>query len=185
MKKYRHKPIRRRNRHGSIFAKQVIISIIIVLFVILLKKMDIAIVNKTMGAVKETLSQNYTLEKAVSAVNAGTEKLKSMPKTFLFSPPLDEKTDQVAAETQVHAIGGGTVSQIENHEKVGGRYIKILHDGEMESIYGNLENIYVKPLDKVKKGQIIGAVLKEEKKDFYFEIRSEGKTVDPSDYIDF
>lgn len=179
------RPRRRRGGGSSVFAKQVIISIIIVLFVIVVKKMDIAVVNKGMETVKETLSENYTMEKAVSVVSMGAEKLKTMPKAFVYAPPLDEKTDKNENEVQVHAIGGGTISEIGFSEKFGGNYIKILHDEDMESIYGGLENAYVESLDKVKKGQMIGSLLKEEKKDFYFEMRLEGKTVDSSDYMDF
>lgn len=185
MRRYRRRPVRNKNGWSQIFMKQVIVSIIIVLFVIVLKKMDIAMVDKGMKAVEEALSQNYTMEKAVSVANMGVDKLKSLPDILEYTPPLDQEIEADANKIQVHAIGGGTVSEVGFDEAFGGNYIKILHDKDMESIYGSMENTYAKPLEKVKKGQIIGAIFKEKKETFYFELRADGKVVDSSDYIDF
>lgn len=67
-----------------------------------------------------------------------------------------------------------------------GKFVKIRHSKRLETIYGHLSKVYVKPYQKVRQGDIIGEVgntgnarYKEIKPHVHFEIKIEGKSVDP------
>ena len=69
----------------------------------------------------------------------------------------------------MHAVAAGTVSAVGENEKIG-KFIKILHGEDAESIYGNCEEIHVKELERVKKGQAIGTFKKEKNTEFYYRL---------------
>ena len=87
-------------------------------------------------------------------------------------------------EIQVYAAAGGTVSDI-GIDAEGNKYIKIYHGNDMTSLYGGCATTYVQPLEKVKRGQIVGSVIAGEGQKLRFEIWNDGKLMDPSDYITF
>ena len=49
-----------------------------------------------------------------------------------------------------------------------GKYIKIKHGDQAESLYGNLSEVHAIASANVKKGQIIGIYDKTEGKEFYY-----------------
>jgi len=87
-------------------------------------------------------------------------------------------------EIQVHSIGGGIVSEIGVSDQYG-KYVKIVHGDEIVSVYGGCSQIYVKSLEKVKKGQLIASVSPENNGYLSFELWVDGKIANPTDYIDF
>ncbi|MGI6731213.1 MAG: peptidoglycan DD-metalloendopeptidase family protein [Anaerovoracaceae bacterium] len=137
----------------------------------------------------------------VAAFNSSGQKLA-------FSPPTDEaavistfgeKTSYFEKEEsgfergmkfssdqelQVFSVGGGVVADVGESPQYG-QYIKIIHGEDATSIYGGCTNIYVEPLQKVKKGQQIASVSPENGNYLSFELWVDGEVVNPASYIDF
>ena len=89
----------------------------------------------------------------------------------------------------VMAAADGVVSEVYAHPMMGYTVV-VRHDGGAETVYQNLaEDIAVSVGDTVKSGEVIGAVgdsaLIEiaEEPHLHFELRVDGKTVNPLDYI--
>jgi murein DD-endopeptidase MepM/ murein hydrolase activator NlpD len=87
-------------------------------------------------------------------------------------------------ELQVFSVGGGIVSEIGQSSQYG-NYIKIVHGDDIVSIYGGCSQIYVKSLEKVKKGQLIASVSPENNNRLSFELWVKDEIVNPADYIEF
>ena len=85
-------------------------------------------------------------------------------------------------EIQVHAAGGGTVTTVIGSRPEGVR-VEISHGDGMVSVYSGLSAVYVKPLDKVRKGQIIASVGPGGIGGLSFELKIDGKAVNPMDYV--
>ncbi len=88
-------------------------------------------------------------------------------------------------ELQVYAVGGGTVAEVGESSEYGGTLVKITHGNEIVSLYGGCTKVYVKPLEKVKKGQLIASVSPGGDNCLRFELWVNGKIVNPADYIAF
>lgn len=211
---YRHRgsvPRRPRKNLGQILVKQIILCIIIVLLVILAKKMDIAMVNKAMETFHTQLAKDYTATEIVHTAKSALIQVKDSTRTIVatfregekmmeFSPPADVAGTLTASasssnggksmqfqsdkEIQVYASAGGTISEISAVTNQG-RYIKISHGNNILSLYGGCSDVYVQPLEKVKKGQIIGTVKAGENQPLTFEIWTDGNLADPTEYIAF
>lgn len=89
--------------------------------------------------------------------------------------------------TQVVAVKSGLAFPGEVKNGMG-KYVKIYHPKGIVSIYGHLSKIYIKSYQKVKQGELIGEVgntgnakYKNIKPHLHFEIRIDGKSVDPFD----
>lgn len=175
--------------------KQLLISIAIVLFIILVKKMDIAIVNKQIDNLQAYLKKEFTASEIKTAVVSSVDKVKNVPNAAVaafkegeakiaYGPPINKVLNEDDKEFMIYAVADGTVTQVAQNEELG-KFIRIKHDNEMESIYGTLSTITVKESGSVKKGQIIGSVANKGKKTLYFALLSGGKVVDPKEYIDF
>lgn len=87
-------------------------------------------------------------------------------------------------ELQVFSVGGGIVSEIGESSHYG-KYVKIVHGDDIVSIYGGCSQIYVKSLEKVKKGQLIASVSPENDGHLSFELWVKDEIVNPADYIEF
>ncbi len=191
----RQRAYRQTNSWNGIFIKQLIVCIIIVLCIIMIKKMDIAIVNQQLDNLEAYLTMDITKSDLQVMASTGIEKIKSVPASITtaikagdnkmaFSPPIDQVIDDKSKEIMVYSIGGGTVSQVDENEKIG-KYIKIVHENGMESIYGSLSSVMVEDLNKVKKGQIIGTFENKDNNALYFALLKDGNTVNPDEYITF
>lgn len=212
--------INKRKNYGATIIKQIIVCIIIVILVIVIKQMDIAIVNQGMDKVQAMLNKDYTVAEIFQSGKELAAKVKKVPESvasafqrsgskLAFSPPADEaavistfgeKTGYNAGETQagfergmkfqsdkelqVFAVGGGIVSEIGESSQYG-KYIKVVHGNDIVSIYGGCSQIYVKSLEKVKKGQLIASVSPENNGHLSFELWVKDEIVNPADYIEF
>ena len=94
-----------------------------------------------------------------------TNKVLSTKEESKYGQPIDEAAE--GDSTSVYAVGGGTVSAVGENDEIG-RFIKITHGDEAESVYGNCTKVFVSELERVKKGQIIATFNKEGNKDFYY-----------------
>ncbi|MDI9493742.1 MAG: M23 family metallopeptidase [Bacillota bacterium] len=204
-------PARINRRMGKTMIRQVLICIIILLIVIVAKKMDNAIVNNTYQAIKAQFTKEITFASIADSGMAFIGKFKEGTTTVVasimqggrgleFSTPSDVPGTYSASanqsgtgktleftseeEIQVYAAAGGTVSDI-GLDAEGNKYIKIHHGNDLISLYGGCTSTYVQPLEKVKRGQMIGSVAAGEGQKLRFEIWNKGKLDDPSKYIDF
>ncbi|MGI6727759.1 MAG: peptidoglycan DD-metalloendopeptidase family protein [Anaerovoracaceae bacterium] len=212
MYRYRGRvPIRHKKGWGRTLIKQTILCIVIVMIVILAKKMDMALVNRAVETFQIHLNKDYSVTEISTDVrsvfNQALDGTKSMvaffrdgEKRMEFSAPADgEGTLSAAAygsdagktiqfqsdkEIQVYAAAGGTVAKICKDVNEDNS-IKITHGNNIITSYEGCSKIYVKPLEKVKKGQIIGTVENGDNCCLSFEIWVDGKLADPTDYITF
>lgn len=134
-------------------------------------------------------------------------KISAKKKEFAFNPPTDsenitavfgESFNSAAdsnsfqrgmnfsseKEMQVYSIGSGIVTEIATGNQYG-RYIKVDHGNNAFSIYGGCTDIYVKPMQKVKSGDILASVSNHNNNQLHFELWINGEIVDPAQYIDF
>jgi murein DD-endopeptidase MepM/ murein hydrolase activator NlpD len=210
----------KRKNYGATLTKQLIVCIIIVILVIVIKKMDIAIVNQGIDNVQAVLNKDFTVAEIFQSGKDLAVKIKNVPESvaaafqrsgskLAFSPPADEAavistfgektsynagevqngfergmTFQSDQELQVFSVGGGIVSEIGQSSQYG-NFIKIVHGDDIVSIYGGCSQIYVKSLEKVKKGQLIASVDPENNGHLSFELWVKDEIVNPADYIDF
>jgi len=85
----------------------------------------------------------------------------------------------------VYAAADGEVIAVDE-DKALGKYIEIRHENEMISVYGNCTQILVKKGDKILQKDVIGKLGKGDKEGdtvLYFEVRVQGKAIDPLDVI--
>ncbi len=97
---------------------------------------------------------------------------------------------EAPADTQVLAIGSGTVSAIYVDDRYGNT-VEIRHTPELTAVYSNLSDAHMVEIgDTVKAGQIIGGIgstgLFEslQPAHLHFEIEKDGVLVNPLDYIE-
>lgn len=88
--------------------------------------------------------------------------------------------------TDVVATASGKVIEIDYNPEGAGHYIKIKHNDAYLTFYSQLSEILVKKEQKVKKGEVIGKVGSSgisTGPHLHYEVRIDGKAVDPKDYI--
>ncbi|MCI7302592.1 MAG: M23 family metallopeptidase, partial [Clostridia bacterium] len=124
--------------------------------------------------------KNYTVSDAMTFAKNSITTIAKTPVTVTnavlstkdegkYGKPADEAKE--GETVSVYAVGAGTISAVGENEKIG-KFIKINHGDEAESIYGNCASIYVKELDRVKKGQVIATFKKEGDTEFYYSFRN-------------
>jgi len=157
------------------FLKQAGICIIILLSVLVLQSLNITWVNKGLTVCSQQISKNYTVDDLVTFGTGAIETMKGAsaviasvaisPNAGRYGEPIDEM--RVGKVSSIYAVCGGTVIAAGEDEKLG-RYIKIAHGNKSESTYGHCSTVYVRPLERVKKGQIIAEYENESEEEFYY-----------------
>ncbi len=200
--------------------KQILVSILILLLVIVIKKLDLALLNQSMQTFQNYMSKDYTgielidsgkavFSNAVELPKKVNEKLKESEKNLSFVPPADEealistfgeKKAYLGSETngfergmkfssdkelQVYAVAGGTVSEIQGNNENGKQIIKISHGNEIDSRYEGCTTVYVEPLQKVKRGQLIASIAPADENYLSFQLWVDQEIVNPASYISF
>ncbi|WP_422444573.1 M23 family metallopeptidase [Thermoanaerobacterium sp. DL9XJH110] len=87
--------------------------------------------------------------------------------------------------TPVKAAMAGKVYSVEEQYELG-RVVKIMHENGLMTVYAHLKDIYVKEMEPVEQGHIIGAVGKSglaETPHLHFEVWQDGKPQDPEKWI--
>ncbi|WP_232697876.1 M23 family metallopeptidase [Brevibacillus daliensis] len=88
----------------------------------------------------------------------------------------------------VTAAQDGKVTKVKHNDQLVGNLIEIEHADKLVTVYQSLESVKVKVNDVVKQGQVIGAAgrndfEKELKAHLHFEVRQDGNSVDPHQFI--
>jgi murein DD-endopeptidase MepM/ murein hydrolase activator NlpD len=88
--------------------------------------------------------------------------------------------------TAVYSMAEGTIVEVESMFVGYGHFVRIAHNGTISSLYAHLDQVQVKPGQKVKKGETIGTVGLTGWSTGYhlhFEVHSGEKSVNPLGYI--
>lgn len=126
---------RKRRNYGATLLKQILVCIIIVLLVIVIKKMDIAIVNKGLDNVQARLDRDYKVSEIFQGTKNLAAKVKAVPESvaaafhraetrLAFSPPTDEAA--------VIATFGEKTGYFESEENGFERGMKFQSDQELQ-----------------------------------------------------
>ena len=146
---------------------------------IIAQNSGIAAVKQGAQSVLEYMSVSYTAEDVKAAASRTTEvfavitgkvdtAVDVMTGKPVYGKPIDEEYE--GNKTVVYAVGGGKVTAVGENEEIG-KYVRITHGDQAESLYGNLKSIRVKTPANVKKGEIIGVYEKKAGKDFYYSFK--------------
>lgn len=196
---------RRKGNFKGKLLRQVLISALILLFIIAIKMMDTAITNKVLKVTQAKILVNHTGADLGNGIKSSFGRLKDGTITMVaaihdnsrsieFSDPADGIGSIAASaggdnairyeakeELQVYAAAGGTVVEILDEDD--GKCIRISHGNDLFSVYKGCSKVYIKALEKVRRGQIIGTVYAGDENNLTFEIRAGGKLVNPTDYL--
>lgn len=88
--------------------------------------------------------------------------------------------------TQVYAMADGVVIEVEKMLVGYGHFVRIAHDNMVATLSAHLDEVAVKPGNKVNKGQVIGTVGMtgwSTGPHLHFEVYSGNKAVNPSNFI--
>lgn len=182
-----------RRNYARTLGRQITACIFIVLFIILIKKMDLALVNTmaltVSSAYQEEMDLNQTMDQIRQALIlnqnnlAFTPPYDAIPASLAVSHPAQDLT-VTEQETQIYAIGGGTVLELQEQGE-SGFLLNLQHGDQATSIYSGMDHCFVKVGDKVRRGQLIATVDADRRSEFQFQLWVNGKLVDPHDYIEF
>ncbi|MDD2218137.1 MAG: M23 family metallopeptidase [Eubacteriales bacterium] len=135
---------------------------------------EIDSIKNAAQAVSAQMNKEYTTNDIKAGKNAAVQVFTNLPAKIStvfedreYGEPIDEAFS--GKSTLVYAVAGGTVTTVSKNDTIG-NYIVISHGGESESIYGNLSQIKVKSMQKIKKGQIIASFEKNGESDFFYSI---------------
>ena len=159
--------------------EQMCFCIIIALALFVSVNSGMPVLEKGAQTVLNYTHTSYTLEDVKEAAHKGAVFASALPGKvsgaiavmtgkMTLGDPIDE--DYENGRAAVYAAAGGEVTSAGENEEIG-KYIRITHGSMGESLYGNLESVYVKVPERVRKGQVIGMYEKKEDKDFYFSFK--------------
>lgn len=130
---------------------------------------------------------------SIFPVSTKEGKVKVTSTFGMRNHPIDDKRQfhmgiDIAAKlgTPVIATADGEVVEVEFRPNGYGKYVVIKHDDTYQTKYAQMSSQEVSVGDKVKKGQIIGKVGSSGKSTaphLHYEIKKDGKPVDPIPYI--
>ena len=131
--------------------------------------------------VKETSVSDLTFVLPVEGSVAGRYGLREDPFTGVsrMCYGIDIITSPKAL---VSASAPGTVKKINTHS-IYNLTVEIKHEGGISCIYGNLGEVTVEKEDRVEPGHVIANMKEEENPVLYFQVRKEGRPVDPLKFI--
>lgn len=159
--------------------EQTCFCIIIALVLFISKNSNTPLLERGAETVLNYMETEYTIEDLKRAAQKSRNLAADLPAKvsgtisvmtgkMTLGDPIDEKYENGSAA--VYADAGGEVTSAGENEEIG-RYIRITHGNMGESLYGNLESVYVGVPERVKKGQIIGTYKKKDGKDFYYSFK--------------
>lgn len=159
--------------------RQLGICVLIVLALYVSKTSDIKVLEKGADTVMKQMAVNYTKDDVIKAAKKGAAAVSTVPGKIdnevtmvtgkpMYGEPIDKKYS--GKQASVFAVGNGQIAAVGENETIG-KYVRITHGKDGESLYGNLSRTFVEVPSKVKRGQIIGVYKKSNTKDFYFSFK--------------
>ena len=138
--------------------------------------------NLSQAGQPETTAQIVTATKSQYQFPLQTTLGMSQP-FHGFHPGVDLRAPK---GTQVYSMADGVVIEVEAMLVGYGHFVRIAHDNLVSTLYAHLDEVRVKPGDKVAKGQMIGTVGMtgwSTGPHLHFEVYSGEKAVNPTLYI--
>ena len=159
--------------------EQTCFCIIITLVLFISKNSNTPLLEKGAESVLNYMKTEYTAEDVKKAVHTGSELVSALPAKvsgtiavmkgkMTLGKTIDEEYENGRAA--VYAAAGGEVTSVGENEEIG-RYVRITHGSMGESLYGNMDSVYVEVPERVKKGQIIGIYRQKEDREFYYSFK--------------
>lgn len=159
--------------------KQTAVCMLIVVSLLIADNSGIGVLQRGTEAVLNHMSVSYTaddmktvFQKSVGAfgfmMGKTSDAINVITGKPVYGDPIDDRYE--GNEASVYAVAGGKVIASGENEEIG-KYVKILHGDQAESLYGNLKTVNVSVPDRVKKGQIIGVYERKEDKEFYYSLK--------------
>ncbi|MBR5229449.1 MAG: peptidoglycan DD-metalloendopeptidase family protein [Firmicutes bacterium] len=133
-------------------------------------------INKAEKFFSENIKKNYSFNelksKATNILSQAAGMQETMTSAVIRANTLNTVDNPLGEEEKgmqvVYAASGGDVISVGISEELG-LHIKILSE-EAAYTYGNMENIFAVPGERVRKGDIIGTYSTNNEKNFIFEI---------------
>lgn len=183
-----------KKQHRKLLLK-ISLSIIILLSLITIKKVDTTYTNETIRIVKKTLNYEFKInDKKIKEFKKVVATFSTVNTTNNYSIPIqgtlykkysedNEGIDIIAYEEYVKSIAEGKVVNVT--KKSTGIDVKIVHD-EITSVYSKMEKVNVKKGEKVLKGHIVGSMgdVSSKNKKLHFQIWKNDKATNPLEYIE-
>lgn len=155
--------------------KQIIICFIIAIALTIGKISGVGVLEKGTDIIISQMSKDYSGGDIMSMAQSGIKAVSLIPDkvddavVFVTGKPAygDPIKKYSGERASVFAVANGQVTSVGENETIG-KYIKITHGRDGESLYGNLDEVFVKVPSNVKKGKIIGTYKESSGKDFYY-----------------
>ena len=158
---------------------QTALCILVILAIFISKNSGLTSMERGAEVVLAQMAVSYTIDdvkgaatKTLGIASVFTDKVGGAIDVItgkaVYGEPIDDKYE--GDKTVVYAVAGGKVTAVGENEEIG-KYIKIIHGDQAESLYGNLNSINVAVPEQVKKGQIIGIYDKSTGDDFYYSLK--------------
>ena len=178
---------------------QIFISAAILGVMFIAQRGNIPVAQEAAAVFQNQFEKDYTISQIVSESAALGKtvlekpaqiyaRLREQTDTDHFILPTDEMLEFVSEEEiQVYAANSGVISEIVFDENTSVFTVSISHDNQIITKYAGLTEVYVKELQKVKKGDIIASVANPSgsaANKLSFEIWENGKKTDPSAYME-
>lgn len=155
--------------------KQVGMCLLIIIALAIGKVSGADILETGTDVILNQMAEDYSGEDIAQIAEGGARAVSSIPDKVddaivfvtgkpLYGDPIEKYSGDRAS---VFAVGNGQVTAAGENETIG-KYVKITHGSDGESLYGNLDEVFAKVPSNVKKGQIIGTYRESAGKDFYY-----------------
>lgn len=145
-------------------------------------KYSLLFTNPVGGSWTGSSSSNSTLNVGAIFPNGYEQPLKLSTLTISKTYSINHMAVDVFAPkgTDVTVVADGTIEEISKNSQKGGQYIKVSHEGNVHTIYGNLSEVNVKVGDKVSKGDVIAKTGTTDGNNLHFELLKGGVAQDPT-----
>ena len=143
--------------------KQVVMVLLFAVAMLLADHSHIDVLQRGSEAIRMQMAAEYTWDEVKKAGDKTVKTVSSLPgringavQTVTGKPVLGEPIDEKrhGKQSSVYAVDSGQVVATGEDETIG-KYVRISHGKEGESLYGNLEKILVKVPVKVKKETVM------------------------------
>lgn len=168
----------------------------LVLVVIAVRNSSIPEAQSVFGAIQESAGMQWDesigkLSFVNSLLPEEIQEVWSETADISVFAPLNGEIVHVWSQSEPYLLIAGAVSDVRAsadgevmsiaHGMEEERILRVRHDDDTETIYGNLQSCFVEVGDRVASGDVIGTLLSNHP--LAFEVRVDGRSVDPSDQL--
>ncbi len=210
-RRHRPKNYRRRNnrryKSNSILRKNIAICILIVVLIIIIKSINVPLVDEVFVRVKNIVYNDNSIGTDFISNILDKDDYKEVSNSIednsfnspvvngviigYFGEKTNEQTNTTFFERGINIVGennvvlcvaDGTVDLI-GRNTTWDKFIKIKHSDNLYTIYANLSEIVVKKGEVVERGRLIGSTNTGEQQFLHFEVWEDNELVNPLNYL--